>query len=153
MSLFRFPSCHWSNAPRLALLLLHHNTCLHPPPLPPPSAVTASLEEQPSLPEPPSLRTVVTRVKEKSPNVFRHPQIIETKTQTGSEIPHRTPNKNRSRSVTSRQLFVIMILYYYCGRQLQSHVLDLDNVFCPSMYDMILYLLLSMWSILELGAI
>ncbi len=110
MSLFRFPSCHWSNA----LHLLHHNTGLHPP-LPPPPAVTASLEEQPSRLEAPSLRTVAIRVKEKTPNVFKHTQIIETKAQTGCVIPHRAPNKNRSRSVTSRQLSEFLWLWlWFC---------------------------------------
>ncbi len=42
-------------------------------------------------------------------------------------------------------------LHYYCDMQLQSHVMDLANVYCPFMYDMIVYLLLSLWSVLEIG--
>ncbi len=33
--------------------------------------------------------------------------------------------------------FVIMILCYNCGRKMQSHIMDLANVFYPSMYYII----------------
>ncbi len=88
----QIPSCHWSNAPLLALhlqpvLLLH-------PPLPPPSAVTASLEEQPSLPEPPSLRTVAIRVKE---NITKCFPFIHTPTSTNN----RNKGSDRIQNSTS----------------------------------------------------
>ncbi len=34
-------------------------------------------------------------------------------------------------------MVVIMILCYNCGRKMQSHIMDLANVFYPSMYYII----------------